>query len=227
MAFPSPTKTYHTDTYPAIDPGLPELSKGGKSIVITGGGSGIGSAIAEAYAEAGASHIALLGRTEKTLLNSKQQIEARYASTTVSTYLADITDWQALEKALSVFSKSFGPINVLVANAGYLPEVKSIAESTFEEWYTGFEVNVKGNFNLLRAFLPYAAEDAAVLNISTGVAHLPYMKGFSGYHTSKLASAKLFEYVHREYPDLFVLNIHPGVFATTSTYTNRQDLSSV
>ena len=215
MTFPSPTKTYHTEPYPAIDPRLPELSTKGKNIVVTGGGSGIGPAIAQAFARSGASHIALLGRTENTLLRSKQEIEAGFPNTKISTFVADITKQEALDQALSNFARSFGAINVLVANAGYLPDPASIADSSLEDWFNGFDVNVKGNFNVLRAFLPHAAEDAAVLNISTGVVQLPYVKGHSAYHTSKLASAKLFDYVHQEYPELFVLNIHPGVFLTS------------
>jgi NAD(P)-dependent dehydrogenase (short-subunit alcohol dehydrogenase family) len=43
---------------------------------------------------------------------------------------------------------------------------------------------------------------------------LPYVPGYSSYHASKLAAAKLFDYVHKENPNLFVLNVHPGVIMT-------------
>ena len=221
MAFPSPTKTYHTDTYPAIDPTLPELSTKGKNIIITGGGIGIGQGIATAFAKSGASHVALLGRREGMLLSSKKQIETEYPDTQVNTYNADITERDALEQALSSFAHDFGPIDVLVANAGYAGPLQHIAESSIEEWYASFDINVKGNFNLVHAFLSHAAEDAAVLHISTAIAHLPYMDGFSSYDASKLASAKLFDYVHRENPKLFVLNIHPGVIRTAM---NEKDI---
>ena len=129
--------------------------------------------------------------------------------------MADITDFESLKHAFSTQVQRSGPIDVLVANAGYLPAIKPISESSLDEWYNGFEVNVKGNFYLIRTFMPNAAEDAALLNISTGVVNLPCLQGFSGYATSKLAAAKLFDYVHGEYPNLFVLNIHPGVIDTS------------
>ena len=67
----TPTKTYHKATYPALDPTRPELSAKGKSIVITGGGTGIGAETAKYFAKAGASLIALLGRREEPLVTTR------------------------------------------------------------------------------------------------------------------------------------------------------------
>ena len=65
------TNTWHTDTYPSIDPRLrSELSLKDKKVVITGGGAGIGRAFVEAFADAGATAIAILGRREDTFLRS-------------------------------------------------------------------------------------------------------------------------------------------------------------
>jgi NADP-dependent 3-hydroxy acid dehydrogenase YdfG len=217
MAFPSPTKTWHSAAYPAIDPSLPALSSAGKNVVVSGGGSGMGPEIAKAFAQSGAASIALLGRTEATLLKTKQKIEAKYPATKVATYVADVVSAPDLEKGLTAHAKTYGKIHVLVANAGYLPSGRSILDSDAEEWWTGFEVNVKGNFNLVRAFLPHASSDAAVLSVNTAAAHAPYFPGMSGYAASKMAGAKVFEYLHHEYPEMFVLNIQPGVIQTGMT----------
>ncbi|KAF1953536.1 hypothetical protein CC80DRAFT_551184 [Byssothecium circinans] len=50
--YPCPTATWHNDTYSAIDPSKPELSQKGKTVVITGAGSGIGRETAIAFAKA-------------------------------------------------------------------------------------------------------------------------------------------------------------------------------
>jgi NAD(P)-dependent dehydrogenase (short-subunit alcohol dehydrogenase family) len=216
MAVQSPTKTYHTSTYPSINPSLPYLSSAGKNIVVTGGGSGIGSEIAKAFAQSGASSIALLGRTENSLLKTKQEIETEYTTTKVSTYVADITNPTALAQSLRSHAQSHGgKLHVLVANAGFLPSNGSILDSDPEDWYNGFEINVKGTFNLLRAFLPHAAEDAVVLSTSTAVAQIPYWPAMSSYAASKLAAAKVYEYLHYEHPGLFVLSVHPGTVKTS------------
>jgi shikimate 5-dehydrogenase len=60
MAPPPLTATWHHDTYPTIDPmSRPELSMRGETAVISGDGSGIGRALAQSFAEAGASTIAI------------------------------------------------------------------------------------------------------------------------------------------------------------------------
>jgi FlaA1/EpsC-like NDP-sugar epimerase len=76
--FPPFTKVWHTEPYPAISPTRPELSVTGKSVLITGGGTGIGAAIAKAFAAAGSTQIAIVGRTEKTLLATKQELETLF-----------------------------------------------------------------------------------------------------------------------------------------------------
>jgi NAD(P)-dependent dehydrogenase (short-subunit alcohol dehydrogenase family) len=223
MAVQSPTKTYHISAYAAINPSLPALSSAGKNIVITGGGSGIGSEIAKAFAQSGASSIALLGRTEASLLQTKREIETSYNNTTkVSTYVADITNPTALSQSLKSHSQSLGgggggggKLHVLVANAGFLPSNGTLlASPSPEDWFAGFEINVKGAFNLLRAFLPHAAEDAVVLNTTSAVALMPFVAGMSSYAASKLAAAKVYEYLHYEHPGLFVLSVHPGTVKT-------------
>ena len=230
MAVQSPTKTYHTSAYAAINPSLPALSSAGKNIVITGGGSGIGSEIAKAFAQSGASSIALLGRTEASLLQTKREIETSYNNTTkVSTYVADITNPAALSQSFESHSQSLGgggaKLHVLVANAGFLPSNGTLlASPSPEDWFAGFEINVKGAFNLLRAFLPHAAEDAVVLNTTSAVAQMPFVAGMSSYAASKLAAAKVYEYLHHEHPELFVLSVHPG---TVRTGMSEKALSGV
>ncbi|KAH6671932.1 hypothetical protein B0J14DRAFT_669404 [Halenospora varia] len=216
LPWPSPTKTYHNDTYPAIDPTLPHLSTKGKNIVITGGGSGIGPVIATNFAKSGATSISLLGRTEKTLLETKSKIESSYPATKVSIYVTDIVNKAALVEAFKNIKATHGNVDVLIANAGYLSNIQPIAkaENDFDDWWNGYEVNVKGNFNLVTAFLLVAAKNAAVVNISTAITHFLNGPGFSAYHTSKLAASKFFDYVHHEYPDFFVVNVHPGVLET-------------
>lgn len=214
MAFPSPVANYHTGTYPAINPTSPRLSTAGKNVVITGGGSGIGFEIAKSFAKSGASSISIFGRREKNLLDAKAKLDADYPNTKIYTYVADIVDKNALVGAFESIKATVGVVNVLVANAAYLPALSTIADADINDWYDGFEVNVKGNFNLVTAFVPVAAKDATVINLTSGVVHLPYAPGYSAYHTSKLAGTKFFDYLHHEYPEFFVLSVHPGVLRT-------------
>ena len=75
---PSLTEAWHNASYPAISPSNPALSVAGKTVFVTGGGVGIGFTTARAYAAAGASRIAISGRTEKTFLSAKGDIESAH-----------------------------------------------------------------------------------------------------------------------------------------------------
>lgn len=212
--FPAPVKTWHNNTYAAIDPHNPELSAKGKNVVITGGGSGIGPAIARAFAKAGASNIAIVGRTEKTLLVTKTKLEVEFKDLTVFTAVADIANKSAIDKQFSAILDHVGPINILINNAGFLPNVASIREAEIEDWWAGYEINFKGSFVVTQAFLRSAAPDASLLNMTTSIAHLPAIPRMSGYAVSKTASARFFEYVQAENPEIQVINVHPGVIMT-------------
>lgn len=212
MAFPSLTKTWHSEAYPAIAPSRPELSAQGKIVVITGGGGSIGGAIALAFAQAGAQGIAIIGRRNEPLQETRKKVESEVPGARIITVSGDLSDANSMKDALQTVSKQLGPVNVLVANAGFLPHMGKIDEADPDEWWTGFETNTKGAFNTCRALLPVAAPDCLLLDISTCVVHLPAMITASGYVSSKLAGTKVYETFAAENPGrIQVIHIHPGV----------------
>jgi NAD(P)-dependent dehydrogenase (short-subunit alcohol dehydrogenase family) len=211
FTFPSPVKTYHNDTYPAINPSLPHLSTKGKGVVITGGGSGLGPAIARSFATSGASSITLLGRTEKTLLETKAALNQDFPDTKIFTTITDIAEKDSVTSAFDAIKSNIGTIDILVANAGLLSHG---SPTDLDDWYRHYDVNVKGNFNVVQAFIPVAAPQATVLNVSAGMAHVYHFPNALAYHSSKLAAIKIFDYLHMEHPEFFVLNVHPGILQT-------------
>lgn len=217
MSAKTEIKTFHQTTYSAISPERPEFTTKGRNALITGGGSGIGATIAQSLAKSGISNLALLGRTGRTLLETKAKIEAISPETRVWTYSVDIVDSAALTSAIRSFADDInGKIDILIANAGYLSDLASITDTDADEWLKSFDISVRGNFNLLRAFQPHAASNASVIHVSTAAIHIPYLEGYSSYRASKLAAYKLFEYYGKENPDFFVLQIHPGLIGGTT-----------
>ena len=217
MSFPSPVKNYHQNTYPAINPARPELSTKGKIALISGGGAGIGASIAVSLAKSGITHLALLGRTKKTLEATKQAIGDLGLQTKVWVYTVDLKDLDSTTSTLDAFTKSVGAkIDILVANAAYMPDLLSITDADPDDWWQGFEVTIRGNFNLLRAFQPRATPDASLIHISSSALHIPYMPGYSAYRASKIAATKVFEYFSYENPGVFVLQVHPGLIIGTT-----------
>lgn len=136
--YPSLTSEWHNTTYAAISPTNPSLSASvsGKTIVITGGGVGIGRETAKAYAEAGAAHVAILGRTPKTLSETKAVIEGEGLKTKVTTHIADVADEDAVRRAAT----EVGAWDVLILNAGLLPKAARIENANLGEWWSAFEV---------------------------------------------------------------------------------------
>ena len=210
MELPSLTKTWHNASYPAISPSNPALSVAGKRVFVTGGGAGIGLATARAFAAAGASTIAISGRTEKTLLSAKNDIESAHEGVKVLPFVADVTDQKAVDAAFA----SAGKVDILVHNAGYQPDLVPITQSSIQDWWSGFEINVKGAFIVTQAFLKVAASDATLVDLTTGMVHFPAFPHYSAYQASKTAELRFFDSVQVENPGMHVVHVHPGVVAT-------------
>jgi len=113
-----------------------------------------------------------------------------------------------------------GQWDVLINNAGYLPKQTSAANADIKDWWTGFEVNVKGAFAPVKAFFSTHKHGASIVGVSSAVTIIPpqhpMMKGQSSYVASKLALNKVYECLATDYDvnDLQILTIHPGLIKT-------------
>lgn len=118
--------------------------------VVTGGGRGIGRAIALELAKRGCD-LALLGRTIETLAASAEDVVA--AGRRALAVPCDVADADAVESAAARVMTDLGVPNIVVANAGVVHRapVQSMSE---REWDEVLDVNLKGTFLVTRAFLP-------------------------------------------------------------------------
>lgn len=212
---PSYTKTWHTTSYPAINPKRPELSAKGKNVIITGGGSGIGARTALSFAEAGASNIALVGRTESKLESTKQGLLTKFPNVNFHNIVADIMDRHAIKEGFLAFSQAVGKVDVLVSNAGYGAEASPIDSIDFDEYFLCLDVNLKGSVIVGYSFAQVAASDAVIVNLASIISFLPFAPNFSAYAVSKAAGVRFFDAVQYEHPDWRVYNIQPGTVDTS------------
>jgi NAD(P)-dependent dehydrogenase (short-subunit alcohol dehydrogenase family) len=136
--YPAPVTEWHNDTYDAIHPTRPELSQVGRTVVITGAGQGIGREVVDAFAQAGASTIHVLGRTKETLEETKDIVEKSNPNVNVILHVADVVN----EPAVKEVAKKVGSWDVIVANAGYIPKPDLIENSNADEWWKTFEVRL-------------------------------------------------------------------------------------
>jgi len=97
--YPAPVTEWHNDAYDAINPNRAELSQAAKTIVVTGAGTGIGQEVVDAFAQAGAAEIHILGRTLTTLEETKTIVERRHYGVKITIHVADIVDTAVMSKA--------------------------------------------------------------------------------------------------------------------------------
>ena len=165
----------------------------GKVAVVTGGGRGIGRAIAEAYLEEGA-------RITLTATRKKAKVEdvVREAGPERALALvADVTDPEDCERVVAETVERFGQVNVLVNNAGrgmkyvssdFLTEPPRFWETDPETWKMVIETNVNGPFFMARAVVPRMLEQGggSIINVSMNYETMK-RRGFSPYGPSKAA----------------------------------------
>jgi len=213
--FPSPTKTWHSTSYPKISPTRPELSAKGKFVVVTGGGTGIGAETARSFTQAGATRIALLGRRLQPLLDTKASIESQYPGVEVLTASADVTDAAQVEEAFTSFTNnSTVKIDVLISNAGTMGPPGAILASDPADFMAGVNSNIAGALHVARAFLRCAAPDAVVVNVSSSASHDTFGDIFGSYSVGKWGAIRLWDFVGKNNPGMRVYHIQPGVVDT-------------
>jgi 2-hydroxycyclohexanecarboxyl-CoA dehydrogenase len=171
-----------------------------KTAVVTGGGSGIGQAVAQRLRADGL-HVAVID------LNPS---DAEFA------YTADVTDRTAVDDALTAIRAQLGPVTVLV-NAAGLEKFKRFTDITFDDWQRVIDVNLNGVFHCVQAVLPDMIEAGwgRIVNISSSSTHSgqPFM---SPYVAAKSAVNGLTKSLALEYgPNGITVNAVPPGFIDT------------
>jgi NAD(P)-dependent dehydrogenase (short-subunit alcohol dehydrogenase family) len=186
----APRETSRTGATSLLDAGtgnsVTRLS--GKVALITGGGTGIGRAIALAFAREGAS-VCVAGRRLEKLREVIGEVQK--AGGAGLAMECDVTRAREVERAVKGTMERFGRLNVLVNNAGML-HVSTVEGISEEEWDRMMTVNVKGPFLMSRAVLPEFRKcgGGAIVNIGS-VLGLFAVKDRAAYSASKGAVTML------------------------------------
>jgi NAD(P)-dependent dehydrogenase (short-subunit alcohol dehydrogenase family) len=154
-----------------------------KVALVTGAGSGIGSAIAKYLAEAGAK-VVIVGRTEDTLKESAGQND------NISYMVSDIGKTENVSKIIADIKAKYGRLDILVNNAGVAP-VTPLEKVDLKEFDVTFLTNVRAVVDLTKQALPMLkANKGNVINISSTAANKP-IANMSIYSASKAALSAL------------------------------------
>ena len=143
----------------------------GKKAIITGGDSGIGRAVAIAYAREGADIlIAYLNEDEDARETARLIEEAGRKAVLMA---GDISSAAHCRAIVDKAADEFGRIDILVNNAAHQMTFKSLVEIPDEEWEKTFATNIHAMFYLAKAALPHMAEGSAIINTTSINADAP------------------------------------------------------
>jgi NAD(P)-dependent dehydrogenase (short-subunit alcohol dehydrogenase family) len=181
----------------------------GKTVFITGAARGIGAESARRLAARGA-NVALAGLEPGEL----ERVASQCGSNTAC-YECDVTDWDALQRAVDGAAERFGGIDVVVANAGIAPAgmTRSMDPAAFERT---LDINLTGVWRTVRACLPHVIERRGYVLVIASLAAALHAPGMSAYAASKAGAEAFANSLRSEVKHLGV-DVGVGYFAFIDT----------
>lgn len=185
----------------------------GKKAIITGGGRGLGKAVASALAAAGV-HVGITGQNEETLKAAVPElrsfgVDAHYAAFNVASE-------EAVDSGIMKLAEMLGGVDILINNAG-VAQFGPVMMMSSADFKRVFDINVFGLYYVARALYPYLKESGQgdVVNVAS-TAGLKGGAGRSAYAASKAAVISLSESMMAEWrkDDIRVITLTPSTIAT-------------
>jgi NAD(P)-dependent dehydrogenase (short-subunit alcohol dehydrogenase family) len=164
------TKTVHDSTYDAITVTRPELSQAGKAILITGGGTGAGLAMAKAFIGASAATILIVGRRAEVLEKARAELEdeakALGKSPRIIARSCDIAKDSDADALWQFFADEKIVVDVYVANAAAFQEPQPLLEMGTKTVWSFFETNVRSPMYFTEKFCKQPGDGTKVSDLS-------------------------------------------------------------
>lgn len=186
----------------------------GKVAVISGGSRGLGRAIAEKFAQNGAS-LFLVALHEEKLVQAQKEI--RKTGAKVEILYADIAEPGTSEQIVEKTLDRFGTIDILVNCAGVITRTLT-EELSLVDWHRVIDVNLNGTFYLSKVVLPVLREKkyGKIINISSQMARMAHPSASPSYEVTKAGMEALTRHLACHYAkyNICVNSIAPGSIDT-------------
>lgn len=183
----------------------------GKTVFITGAGTGMGRAAALRLVEEGG-QVALVGRRPEPLSALQAEIEA--AGGSAMAIACDISDTDSVAAAVQTTLGRFGKLDAVFANAGVLGEFKPLAEIEASELDALIAINLRGTFLTIKHCLPLLADGSILINASwTAAGVMPGAGAYAGTKGALLAMMRTLA-VEQGPRNIRVNAINPGIILT-------------
>jgi 3-oxoacyl-[acyl-carrier protein] reductase len=187
----------------------------GQSAVVTGGGRGIGRAIALALADAGAD-VAVVARTSSEIGEVSALIRRKGRKGVPVT--ADLTDSSNVESAVNLIRFEFGAVDILVNNAGGATDRSPMVESSREDWLGAVRLNIDSVYLMTVGLVPFMSKGSKIINVGSGMGHSAGGSN-SSYRVGKAGAWMLTQCMAEEFWELGieVNELVPGPVLTDAT----------
>ncbi|ETS92675.1 MULTISPECIES: SDR family NAD(P)-dependent oxidoreductase [Veillonella] len=186
-----------------------------RNVFITGSTSGIGLAIAEAYAKNG-DNVLISGRRTELLDTVQSQLMEQYG-VRVETLVLDVQNRDDVMSNVPAAIESFGGIDILVNNAGLAQGLDPFQDSDIDDAVTMIDTNVKGLLYVTKAVLPFfiAKNEGHIVNMGSTAGIYAYPGG-AVYCATKAAVKTLSDGIRMDTiaTDIKVTTIQPGIVET-------------
>ena len=156
----------------------------GKVAVITGGGRGIGLAMARTFVRNGYA-VVISGRDSQRLHDAASELTKEQAQ--VTAVPCDVRDPASVEKLFQEIGKRYSTIDVLINNAGVAHALAPVEQLPVATWKEVIDTNLTGTFLVTRAALPWMRAGGAIVN-NLSIAAVQPFAGMSAYNASKFGA---------------------------------------
>ena len=185
----------------------------GKNALVTGGGRGLGKAVAIALANEGV-NVGITGRNEESLKTTVAELEKLGVKAAYSVF--DVEEMAQVEQGVASIASQLGSIDILINNAG-VGDFGSFEEMPVETWEKVMKVNLFGVYYVAKAALPYLKQnkEGDIVNVAS-TAGLKGAPNMSAYCTSKAAVISLSQSLMAELRkfNIRVITLTPSTIAT-------------
>ncbi len=162
LPYPASQADMNPQPQSSLDNYLPAGKLRGKNALITGGDSGIGRAVAIAFAMEGANVAIFYNENDEDAQTTKQMVEAKGGRCLV--IKGDVRNSDRCRSAVNEVVEKYGGLNILVNNAAYQMAQQKFEEVSEEQFRRTLETNIFGYFYMAQAALPHLHEGDAIIN---------------------------------------------------------------
>ncbi|KAI0448777.1 short-chain dehydrogenase [Xylaria acuta] len=221
------TDPIHNNTYAAISPLRPELSQAGKTVLISGGNTGIGYGIACGFVKASAARVIITGRRVEVVAEAAENLKREADKTEIIGIPCDVSDATSIEDLWNKLKLEGVVVDVLVLNAVAFPPKKPLRDIGTEGIWKLFDINVRAQLQMSERFYKQEEKGGSETKASTPPAYLVYVSSVSvhdfnvgseypGYALTKHSVQLGLQLIAQDSPpeEIQIISYHPGAIFT-------------